>query len=328
MIVWVTMAILLGVISFRYKSRTEALMAVVESQVTAVSFQKPVVIDYVRVIPGQEIRKGDTLVVVSRPDLKLDLERKSNELERMISNLERIAKNHDSKIELLSLERDGKINRLVAEKSELQTELYQQTLMKQQLNKQSGVNTNDSLNLIQLEAINSEIVDLKKYYGKEIQRERLLSQQDIEITQQGIKLLTRELEALYQEQRSLVKVAQFDGIVGTLDVQLDELVPPFKTLLTIYEAQPSIIKAFMHEGMRAPVKPGDQVLVASESRLYSITGVVQELGARITPYPAKIQPETSTAVRYGQEIFISIPKNNKFLNGEKVFVYTPNESAE
>ena len=78
-LIWVVLGISLAVISLRYKSRTEALVAVVESQVTAVSYQKPVIIKKIHVIPGQEVNVGDTMVVVSRPDLNLDIERITNE---------------------------------------------------------------------------------------------------------------------------------------------------------------------------------------------------------------------------------------------------------
>ena len=132
-LIWVVLGVSLAVISLRYKSRTEALVAVVESQVTAVSYQKPVIIERIYVIPGQEVNVGDTLVVVSRPDLNLDIERKTNEQERVVSGIVQANQDYLSKKELLTIEREGKINRLISERSELQTELNQQTRIRQQL---------------------------------------------------------------------------------------------------------------------------------------------------------------------------------------------------
>ncbi|MEQ8582885.1 MAG: hypothetical protein RIC30_11895 [Marinoscillum sp.] len=320
-LIWIALGVSLAIISLRYKSRTEALVAVVESQVTAVSYQKPVIIERIYVIPGQEVNVGDTLVVVSRPDLNLDIEKKTNEQERMISGIVQANQDFLSKKELLTLEREGKINRLIAERSELQTELNQQTRIRQQLSGGVLSTTADSLKIIQLKAIETEISDLKRYYAQEIQRQRLQLNERLEIQKKEIELIEKELQALYDERNTLVKVAKFQGIVGTLDVHLDELVPAFKTLLSIYESHPSIIKAYINERFTSMVKPGDTVKVVSENRLYSITGYVKELGARITAYPGKIQSPTANAVSYGQEIFISIPTDNSFLNGEKVFVY-------
>lgn len=321
-LVWVALIVVLSVISFQYRSRTEALVAVVESQVTAVSYHKPVTIMDINVISGQEIQKGDTLLVVSRPDLDLDIERKTNELGDKHSDKSRSQQNHSSKIELLSLERDGKINRLTAELNELEAKMNQQRLIRRQLERSKSVNNDDSLKIIEIAAIRAEILDLKAYFQKEIQRQQIQLRQDTSAINQSMDLVRKELDALYSERKSLIKVASMDGIVGTVDAQLDELVPPYKTILSIYESQPSLIKAFKNELIAAPVIPGDTVRIVSENRNYSILGVVQELGARITNYPTKIQPLNSSTLNYGQEIFISIPKNNRFLNGEKVYVYS------
>lgn len=321
---WFILAVVLVIISQRYKSRVEALVAVVESQMAAISFQKPVIIERLPVIPGQEVKKGDTLVVVSRPDLNLDIERKTNELQNVISGMRSAVKNFESKVELLALERDAKINRLTAELNELKTELNQQKMIQKRLNTATGEMVTDSLRLIELNAILDEIRDLKQYYLKEKQRQQLLLDEKLAVSSKEQELLERELQALHEEKSSLVRIARFEGIVGTLDVQMDELVPPFKSILAVFEARPSIIKAYMNERYAAPVIPGDQVEIVSENRLYSINGEVKELGARITAYPGKIQDPNASAPRYGQEIFISIPRDNNFLTGEKVFVYPVN----
>jgi|GEM_PF-583264 len=320
-VVWVVLVLILVIISLQYRNRTEALVAVVESQITAVSYHKPVTVLDIRVISGQEVQPGDTLVIVSRPDLQLDIERKSNELDQARASMNRVLQNHQSKVQLLSLERDGKINQLSAEKSQLETELYQQQLIKNKLSTNRQISTADSLKEIQLRAIKAEINDLEHYFQKEIQRQQLQLVQDSGRVNQSIKLIYKEIAALYAEQNSLIRVAQFEGVIGTVNVQLDELVPPYKDLVTIYEAQPSLIKAFKNELVQSPVKPGDSVKVVSENRDYQIMGIVQEMGARITSFPGKIQPINSSTVNYGQEIFISIPRQNHFLNGEKVYVY-------
>ncbi len=326
-LVWSGLVLLLVIISFRYRNRTEALVAVVESQVTAISYQKAVTVLDIRVISGQEVKKGDTLLIVSRPDLTLDMARKMNDLEEKISRKSMAVDDRRSKMELLAIERDGKVNRLLAKKNELETKLYQEQLIRQELQQSTKKNNGDSLSMVELNAILAEIKDVREFYRKEIQRQRLQVKQDTIRINQSISILNRELEALEEEQTSLIKVAQFGGIIGTVEVQLDELVSPYKTMITIYELQPSVIKAFKNEAIGSPVQPGDSVKIVSENRSYSILGVVSELGARITSYPNKIQPINTEMRQYGQEIFISIPKNNRFLNGEKVYVY-PNYKEE
>jgi HlyD family secretion protein len=319
--VWILLAIALAIISLRYKSRTEALVAVVTSQEVSISFKSPVVVSNIFVIPGQEVNQGDTLLIVSRPDLELDIEQKLNEIESLQSNI--IQAEHDflSRIELLKLERDSKINRLTAELNTIKTELNQQAIIKQRLSSNESINLSDSVVLIQAQAIEQEIADLNRYFAKEIGRKRSMLNDDLEIMGRSLALTKRELESLYDQKGNLIRTARFKGVVGTLTAQIDELVAPYKTLLSLYEAQPTLIKAFQNEQLAVIVSPGDSVRVVSENRLYSAMGVVIELGARITNYPDKIQPINAQTLSYGQEIFIEISSQNTFLNGEKVFVY-------
>ncbi|MFT6883396.1 MAG: multidrug resistance efflux pump, partial [Marinoscillum sp.] len=317
--VWILLAIALAIISLRYKSRTEALVAVVTSQEVSISFKSPVVVSNIFVIPGQEVNQGDTLLIVSRPDLELDIEQKLNEIESLQSNI--IQAEHDflSRIELLKLERDSKINRLTAELNTIKTELNQQAIIKQRLSSNESINLSDSVVLIQAQAIEQEIADLNRYFAKEIGRKRSMLNDDLEIMGRSLALTKRELESLYDQKGNLIRTARFKGVVGTLTAQIDELVAPYKTLLSLYEAQPTLIKAFQNEQLAVIVSPGDSVRVVSENRLYSAMGVVIELGARITNYPDKIQPINAQTLSYGQEIFIEISSQNTFLNGEKVF---------
>lgn len=326
-LVWFGLIILLLAVSLRYKDRSKALVAVVESEITAVSYQKAVTVLDIKVISGQEVDKGDTLVVVARQSLTLDMAKKRNELEEKLAEKAMAIEGHKNKIELLAIERAGKENNLLAKKNELETRLYQDQIIRRELQQTTKKNNGDSLSRIELKAILAEINGLKGYYIKETERQKLLVRQDTTRINQAMSILGQEIDALEKEQENLIKVAQFSGIIGTVEVQLDELVPPYKTMITIYELQPSIIKAFKNEMAGSPVSPGDSVKIVSENRSYSILGLVRELGARIAPYPNKVQPQNGDMRQYGQEIFISIPKNNRFLNGEKVFVY-PNYKEE
>ena len=75
----------------------------------------------------------------------------------------------------------------------------------------------------------------------------------------------------------------------------------------------------MNEGYKYEAEVGQEVVVESTNRQYKIEGKVFEIGSRIIEYPNRLK--TSRVVTmYGQELFIRIPKENNFLNGERVFV--------
>ena len=59
-IVWFVVVVFLVILSLSYRDRAHAIVAQVESQKTAISFQKPVRIKKIYVVPGQEIKDGQS----------------------------------------------------------------------------------------------------------------------------------------------------------------------------------------------------------------------------------------------------------------------------
>jgi HlyD family secretion protein len=64
---------------------------------------------------------------------------------------------------------------------------------------------------------------------------------------------------------------------------------------------------------------GQVVNIESTNRSYQIEGKIFEIGARIIEYPDRLKTNQNIPM-WGQELFIKIPQENKFLNGERVFV--------
>jgi multidrug resistance efflux pump len=323
-IFWIGMILFLGFISLRYRSRTEALVAQVESQTTAISFSKPVIIETLFVVPGQEVKQGDTLLIVARLDLSIDIERKLHEIEQIRSEQRQNRLYFESRTSLIDIESENKLNKLNLDLNEVTAKINQQKYVEKNL---SGLISNsneasisDSLLLARKISLDAEIQHVNEYVKFEKSRLKLVYVEKGDFCDKQLLLAQQEWQSLIEEQASLVKTAASDGVVGIVNVQLGELLPPFTTLVSIYERNPTMIKAFMNEALKMPVKSGDSVKVASENRLYEVKGVVQELGARVTSYPDKIRPVLEIP-SYGQEVFIRIPPSNSFLNGEKVFVY-------
>ena len=130
----------------------------------------------------------------------------------------------------------------------------------------------------------------------------------------------QEIVELENENGQLLRRAEKKGTIGNMFVQRNELVPPYKTLFTVYDLNPTLIKAFVQEQGVQNLRIGARVMVESINRKYEIEGQIIEIGSRVTAYPDKINPLTNQK-SYGQEIFVNIPNDNDFLNGEKVFVY-------
>jgi multidrug resistance efflux pump len=159
-------------------------------------------------------------------------------------------------------------------------------------------------------------------YQLEIQKEQLLKSLKYTTSQlqSSLIIIEKEITELENESKKLIQKAYKPGTIGNLFVQLNELVPPYTTLLSVYDLNPNLIKAFISEQGVKDLHVGLKVKVESVHKKYSIEGQIVDIGFRITSYPDKINPHIQQKT-YGQEIFIKIPEENQFLNGEKVYVY-------
>lgn len=307
-----------------FTRETDAIIAVVEPQKIAISYQKSVKIKAIHTVPGQDINQGDLLLEVERPDLIYEIEKLENEISRIKIEINDRLRRYLAEIRVVE---NGK--RQMIEKSDLEiSELRarkQNTL--QVLNnlqsfspqeKQSFIQKDSSLVLEIEQAINSKNLQLK-YFSlryEEFQQEFI---SDTSSLNYQIHKLTRELQLLNNEAMELKKYAPCDGTIGNVYWQIDELVQPYETIISIYESNPTLIKAYMNVENKYEINLGQEVTVLAFDRKYSIRGNVVDIGSRIVNYPSRLLPAPNIDL-WGQEIFIRIPENNEFLNGEKVFV--------
>jgi HlyD family secretion protein len=82
-IAWVVAVLSLVTLGFFYKGETVIFTGIAEASETVVSVQNAVEIVKVHVIPGQEVKDGDTLVELSRPDLALRMNEVTRELDAL-----------------------------------------------------------------------------------------------------------------------------------------------------------------------------------------------------------------------------------------------------
>ena len=316
-----SVALLLLTGSYFFRDSREAMIAIVDAQVTAVSFEDPVVVSEIHVVAGQKVKKGQILLHVENPQLVLKISRYRSEIDMLIQELEAENTERQSKEMLL---RSKQAHELAKEEGDLaltNLKLVEARYLSQQLATLGGdsISTELSLLLAKKESISNRLQFLKKAYRSELSavKSQYVARKKILDTQLQLKKL--ELDKALSDRLSLIQYAGFDGTVGTVNVQLGELTSPFKKLITIYESKPSLIKAYLNERITYEVNVGDSVNVLSENRSYQTTGVVIEIGNRIAPFPEKIDIDPLTR-NYGQEVFVRIPTENTFLNGEKVFV--------
>lgn len=121
-----------------------------------------------------------------------------------------------------------------------------------------------------------------------------------------------------QEHLPIVVTAPMDGLIGNISCKEEEHIPSYSTLLSFYEPHSGIIKGYVHEDLTLKVQFGDRYQASSlkdENTQYE--GTVVGLGSRIVEIPARLRkiPDFRS---YGREVLVEIPKDNSFLQKEKV----------
>lgn len=316
--------------SFSSVKRSNAIIARVESQKTAISFRKPVQVIAIHISAGQHVKKGQLLLEVERPDLQMEQSKLLNEKQLILSEKNRLESDYQGKVNLLAIEMKGKIQRLNVEINRLEFDIK----LKQSLYTDMVAITNvdstletalyENPDLLQLESYKQEKILLKKYTSSEQSRLKILLEKDLKALQLKVELIEQLEHALELEQAKLKQFAPFNGAIGNVTAQLMELIPPYQTIVTVYEERPSTIKAHQILNTGYELIVGQQIMVESASRTYCTTGEVIEVGARIVAYQDPTKPATAVQL-FGKEIFIKLPDNNEFLYGEQVFVYVSKE---
>ncbi len=317
----IAITVLLSLVSYLFRDSREAMIAIVDAQVTAISFEEPVVVSEIQVVAGQKVKKGQVLLNVENPQLALKINRYEAEIAMLGQELkaeEQKAKNQE---QLLGIKYKQQAGEDKARLELIDLKISQSRSMSQKLALLGGdsISSELSLLLVQKESILKSLDQKRSVYQSELRAIRSQLSSNQELLQSQWQLKQVELKKALDDQSQLVRYASLDGTVGTVNVQLGELTPPFSKLVTIYESKPSLIKAYLNERITYEVSVGDSVNVLSENRSYQTSGVVIEIGNRIAPFPEKIDLDPLTR-NYGQEVFIRISPENTFLNGEKVFV--------
>lgn len=302
------------------QDKSYAVIAEVESQKSAISFHKPVRVKQLNVQPGAHVKKGDLLLVVERADLELDIQKVENELFLLDNQLAEQSVRFNSNTKLEQLKADQKISELDLKINTIQQKMLKDSIFYDQIiTNKSKTTSKVSPDQYLLESLINEKAMTKQASEAERKRSTAINAAErdaLVLRKQG---LVTELEALLEEQKSLQQLAPFDGTIGAVSVQLMELVPPYQTIISVYEEHPNIIKGYMNERVEITARVGQQVMVTSINRNYQIEGEVIEVGSRIVAFPRQMNPVEKLPL-WGREVFVKITRENEFLNGEKVYV--------
>jgi multidrug resistance efflux pump len=323
-IFWVIVVVVLLLFSVVFRNYETAIVAQVEPVKKAVSYQKAVRILEIYVLPGQKIQPGDKLVKVEKQDLLLEIERKKNQLEIQRIEIEAAKSRIQEKLKSIEFGKTMELNKIQAEIDRANLTIENNKKLTSQFGALTGYsdsisNTGKSYYEMELENLMAE----KNEIIQKAEQDRLNANASYSEEMRAMLIKEKESQAeltsLMEEEKQLISFSDYNGTIGTVNVQTGELLTPYTTILSIYEDKPTVIKAVMNENYKYEIIVGQMVEVESTNRKYKIDGEITEIGSRIIEYPSRLQTYRDIPM-YGRELFIKIPAENKFLSGERVFV--------
>lgn len=323
-IFWLGVIILLVLISLVFKDTNTAIVAQVEPMKKAISYHKAIKVLEIYVIPGQKVAPGDLLVKVERPDLLLDVARKKNDLEKLRIERTVLQKKYEEKRRQLNIDKEFKLQKLQSETEQLKLTVENNLKISSQFGNLAGYSESSgsqdkSYYEIELEALMKEENFVVSQHTQAMSANLMIYQEELNLLEVLEGEREKELSSLMEEEAQLIKKAEIHGTIGSVSAQSGELLSPYTTILSIYELNPTVIKAIMNEGHKYDLAVGQVVKVESTNRLYKIEGVISEIGSRIIEYPTRLRTNQNIPM-WGRELFIKIPEQNNFLNGERVIV--------
>jgi len=317
--------VLLGVAFFFFfqKEQTEVLSfyGFAESNETEINYNHPVLVNEILVTPGQEVKKNDVLLRLSRIKSKETMSEESYRIDELSSESRLWTQRKKDAIAQKKQDYIHDKNELNRKISDLEKELEFKKSLVEGL--KSVTPDPSSYN-----PITEEIATLKARLSELSQRYELeLSGLENELAlgknpyQQRVKRLTAS--ATFEEGqkvRDIIVTAPENGIIGNIFCKEAEHIPSYRTLLSFYEPHSNLVRGFVHEDLTLEVELGKQFQVSSLKKAgLKYTGEVIGLGSRIVEIPTRLRkmPDLKS---YGREVLIQISKDNAFLQKEKVAV--------
>ena len=313
----------LGIILFVFfvlQSReTVSFYGFAETNETEINYNYPVVVNKIRVTPGQYVKKGDVLMNLSRmatKDQMLDQDYLISELQTEETMWQQQKQND---IDVMRAEQQLKLEELDNKLTSLRQELAYQQSLAEGLSTLEKDQENYRPLLDKIKATQKEKQLVEESYA--LRLKALSDQKRMGKNPYREQIARLEAELQFDKDHRIQPItvtAPSDGLIGNIHCKEAEHISSFQTLISFYEPHPQFIKGYVHENLSLKVAVGDTFLVRStKDASIAYKGAVTGLGSRIVEIPERLRkmPDVRT---YGREVSVKISPDNSFLQKEKV----------
>jgi HlyD family secretion protein len=280
--------------------------------------ERPATVNAIHVVPGQQVQAGELLIELVSSELEITIDKLGNRISDHKAEKSEKIKITQSEVAYIQAQLDLELEEIQAEIDELENELMLNRKLTKEFagNQKSPDESNPLVGKINsLKRQLSMKTEARTIRIKDVQQRHVL---DMQLLDNQISLLERELEQLIREKQNLVKHAVTNGVVENVNIKSNEQVEAYAPLLTINPVNPTTVVGYM-VGKKDMLPIGSSVTIKSVDYVRAIiSGKVIGYGS-VVALPDILQK--SMAVKaFGREIFIEIPGENDFAVGEKVLI--------
>ncbi len=307
-------------LGYFFHGQSVVFSGIAEAAETTVSMPEAVEVAKIHVIPGEEVRPGDTLVELRRPDLALRM----NELTRQLDALEGRGNLNsadiDQKVAEIQSSLNVRRNTILLEIEKLSTQYEQNRAISAKLKSIASEVKADSNSgiLLSIRNLKKELNVAEANAASQIRLLRGSKGLAKMSSKTEAEALRREMALLEKEQEDLTIVAKETWIVGAVEVRDGEKISSFSPILTLTHKAVSLVRGYVNEKIHPKIQVGDEIDVLSGSG-EQMTGTVIGMSSRIVPFPLRLLKMADMPL-YGREVMIRIPEDNGLLLGEKVSI--------
>lgn len=307
-----------------FRGSGHASVGITQAKEYKMTSEKPSMVKSIAVVAGQQVKEGDLLIDMTSAELEVDIEKLSNRIAMLKSEQATKAKLIDAKVAYVGADKGVPLAEIESEIAELESELQ----LNRKLARELGGNANAD-SAAWLDPKNPMRVKLESLRKQRDRQQQAIIIQQADIRQDGatdqqqlsnqITLLERELKILQYEKTKLTRYAATDGVVQSVYIKPGEQVNAFVPLLSITPVRPTTVVAYLGGKNNNAFMVGDSVHVtAYGNSSIAVEGKVIGYGS-VAALPEILQKGTAVKA-FGREVFIEIPPNNDFANGEKVLI--------
>ena len=292
-----------------------------ENKETEINFNYPVAVERIHVSPGQFVKAGELLLDLYRIKPKEVLEDQGYKIQELRAKENIWRTERESKIRVIASKRDLELEEIDASIRKLEEQrTFRESLYKDLKTIESNQPDYQPITQ-QIEALKKERQLAEAAFAEEIR----LVEKELEVGGNPYRVEIERLaaERAFDQSNKIIPIqlsAPSDGIIGNIQCKESEHIPSFKTLITFYEPNPTLVQGFVQEDLILHVSLQDSFLIRStKEEGISCLGVVTGLGSRIVEIPERMRkiPDMKT---YGREVLVQIPPSNDFLQKEKVIL--------